>query len=50
MTVTELLPWLNLTMVPAVGLLLKISHQLATLTAVQREHERRLTAIERKFA
>lgn len=46
MTVADLLPWLNLLMLPALGLLSRISGQLATLEAVQREHERRLNALD----
>jgi hypothetical protein len=50
MTVTEILPWVNLLLVPAVVLLGKITNQLATLTAVQREHDRRLTRLEERAA
>ena len=46
----DLLPWLNLLLVPTFGLVWKISHALATLEAVQREHERRLDFIERRVA
>ncbi|MFN3812165.1 MAG: hypothetical protein ACK4S6_16290 [Roseateles asaccharophilus] len=44
------LAWLNLLLVPTVGLLWKVSAQLATLTAVQEQHERRITNLERKPA
>jgi len=49
MTVADLLPWLNLLLLPALGLLSRISGQLATLEAVQREHERRLNSIEARI-
>lgn len=38
----ELLPLLNLLALPVIGLLMKVTHQLATLTAIQQEHGRRL--------
>ncbi len=44
------LTWLNLLLVPTVGLLWKVSGQLATLTAVQEQHERRISTLERKPA
>lgn len=40
------LPLLNLLLVPAVGLLIRIESQLASLAAVQREHSRRLDRLE----
>lgn len=43
----DVLPWLNLLLVPIGGLVLRITVQLATLQAVQREHERRLNSIQR---
>lgn len=49
-TATDLLPWLNLLMVPAVGMLTKISAQLARLEAVQSEHARRLDRIDSDLA
>ena len=50
MTITELLPWLNVLLLPATGLLLRVSGQLATLEAIQREHARRLDNLERQPA
>ena len=47
MTVAELLPWVNLLLVPAVVLLNRITNQLATITAVQLEHERRLEVLDK---
>lgn len=43
---SELLPWLNLLLMPALGMLWRISTQLATLQAVQGEHSRRLDRLE----
>lgn len=43
----DALPWLNLLLVPAFGLLLKISNQLAAVMATQAEHARRLDNLER---
>lgn len=40
--IVGLLPLLNLLLLPALGALWKLSTQLATLTAVQAEHGRRL--------
>jgi hypothetical protein len=40
----------DLLLIPTLGLLWRISTQLATLTAVQREHERRLETLERRMA
>jgi len=45
-TMQDLLPWLNLLLLPAVHYLGKISTSLATLAAVQGEHGRRLDVIE----
>jgi hypothetical protein len=39
----------DLLLIPTLGLLWRISTQLATLTAVQREHERRLETLERRM-
>jgi hypothetical protein len=46
MTVAELLPWLNLLLVPAMGLLLSINTRLATLEAIQRNHAARLQKLD----
>ena len=46
MTITELLPWLNLLLVPAVGLLGSINSRLATIEATQRGHAGRLEALD----
>jgi hypothetical protein len=46
----DALPWLNLLLVPAFGLLLKISNQLAAMHATQVEHARRLDILERARA
>lgn len=46
MTVIELLPWLNLLLIPAVGLMLRVSNALTRLDTLQREHARRLDRIE----
>jgi len=45
---TDPLQWLNLLLVPVVGLLMQIRADVAALTAVQREHARRLDTIERQ--
>lgn len=47
---SEVLPWLNLLLLPAMGLLVRVSSQLATLTAVQAEHQRRLDRLESNWA
>lgn len=46
----EILPWLNLLLVPSVGLLLRITQQLATLESTQRDHARRLEWLEKRVA
>lgn len=46
MTVADLLPWLNLLLVPAVGLLMSINTRLATLEAIQRNHAARLAKLD----
>ncbi|WP_416762733.1 hypothetical protein ACNI65_10015 [Roseateles sp. So40a] len=46
----EAFSWLNLLLVPTVGLLWRISAQLATLQSVQQHHEIRITNLERKLA
>jgi hypothetical protein len=43
----ESLAWLNLLLLPGVGLLLRITGQLATLTAVQEQHAARILNLER---
>lgn len=47
---TEILPWLNLLLVPTVRLLWTISHQLTEVRAVQASHAHRLDNLERKPA
>lgn len=42
----ELLPWLNLLLVPCVGLLVNISAKLARLEANQRYHAARLQRLD----
>jgi len=49
-TFLDMLPWLNLLLLPACGLLVTITKQLATLTAIQGEHGRRLDNLERARA
>lgn len=44
------LAWLNLLLLPTVGLLWRISAQLATNSATQAQHEIRITNLERKTA
>ena len=46
----EAFNWLNLLLVPTVGLLWRISGQLASLQGVQLQHEIRITTLERKLA
>jgi len=46
MTLYDLLPALNLLLLPAMGLLIKISGQLATLEAVRHAHDQRITRLE----
>lgn len=43
----DALPWLQLLLVPIVGLLMQIQSSLATLTARQADHARRLDNLER---
>lgn len=50
MNLHDVLQLADLLLLPTLGMLWRISTQLATLTAVQREHERRLETLERKFA
>lgn len=42
----ELLPWLNLLLVPAVGLLVTINSRLARLEATQQHHAKRLQRLD----
>lgn len=42
--------WLNLLLVPVVGLLMGIRSDLAALSAIQSEHARRLDNLERPHA
>ncbi len=42
----ELLPWLNLLLLPALGLLLSINTRLARLESVQRHHGARLERLD----
>ena len=44
----EGLNWLNLLLVPMVGLLMQIRADLAAMQAIQVEHARRLNAIDDK--
>lgn len=46
----EAFGWLNLLLVPTVGLLWRISGQLAGVQGVQLQHEIRISNLERKFA
>ena len=46
MTITELLPWFNLLLVPTVGLLGSINTRLATIEAIQRNHAGRLEKLD----
>lgn len=47
---TDVLPWLNLLLLPCAGLLARISAQLAALEATQKEHARRLDRFESDLA
>ena len=47
MTIAEVLPWVNLLLVPAIGMLMRIQTALATIQAVQDEHKRRLDRLEK---
>lgn len=47
MTAAELLPWLQLLMVPVLTLLVGIKADLAALRATQQAHDHRLTQLER---
>lgn len=42
----HVLPWLNLLLLPAVGLLLQINSRLARLEAVQEHHGARLEQLD----
>lgn len=46
MTISELLPWLNVLLVPAVGLLGSINSRLARLEAQQQHHGARLRKLD----
>lgn len=46
MTITDLLPWLNLLLVPAVGLLMQINTRLARLEAITEHHGARLEQLD----
>jgi len=46
----DALQWLQLLLVPGIGLLWRISTQLAAITAVQTEHARRIDTLERRHA
>lgn len=43
---TDPLQWLNLLLVPVVGLLMQIRSDIASLNATQREHSRRLDRLD----
>lgn len=43
---SEILPWLNLLLVPMVGLLLQINSRLARLEAIQEHHGARLEQLD----
>ncbi len=43
----ELLPWLQLLLVPVVGLLMGIKSELASISATQASHADRLQRLER---
>lgn len=43
---SEILPWLNVLLIPAVGLLVTINSRLARLEAVQDHHAARLEQID----
>lgn len=42
----DVLPWLNLLLVPVVGLLIGIKADLASLKATQRHHAKRLQRLD----
>ncbi len=42
----EVLPWLNLLLVPMVGLLIQINSRLARLEATQQHHAKRLQRLD----
>tara|TARA_B100001250_G_scaffold210872_1_gene180965 strand:- start:557 stop:703 length:147 start_codon:yes stop_codon:yes gene_type:complete len=44
--VAEVLPWLNLLLVPMVGLLIQINSRLARLEATQQHHAKRLQRLD----
>lgn len=46
MQVAELLPWLNLLLVPGTGLLMSINTRLAQLETTQRSHGARLEKLD----
>jgi hypothetical protein len=46
MTVQDLLPWLNLLLIPAVSLLASINSRLARLEATQEHHAGRLEQLD----
>ncbi|MFT3665581.1 hypothetical protein [Piscinibacter sp.] len=50
MTLADILPWLNLLMLPGVSLLLRITRQLAVLETRQDEQARRLERIDSDLA
>lgn len=43
---SEILPWLNLLLVPAVGLLMQINSRLARLESTQEHHAARLEQLD----
>lgn len=46
MNVIDLLPWLNLLLIPSITLLFSINQRLATLEATQLHHGRRLQKLD----
>jgi hypothetical protein len=46
MSATDLLPWLNLLLIPAIGLLMSINGRLATIEEKQRSHAARLKKLD----
>lgn len=46
MTISELLPWLNLLLVPTVSLLVQINTRLARLEATTEHHAARLEQLD----
>lgn len=44
--ISELLPWLNILLVPAVGLLVQINSRLARLETITEIHSRRLERLD----